>query len=62
MIDTQEGYEVLPATPTPATPTHHDLQNKREREKRDRVQRPERRKRGDNKLEVSEWKNVERID
>lgn len=35
MIDTQIGYEVLPATPTSATPTRHHPQNMKERSKRE---------------------------
>lgn len=59
MIDTQIGYEVLPDTPAPATPTHHDLQNKRERE--ERLSMPTREKKKEGQEVRRGWKSVERI-
>lgn len=50
MIDTQIGYEVLPASPHPGhgNPARPSQQ---ERDRRDGVYRPERRKKLDKKLE-----------
>lgn len=52
VIDTQIGYEVLPATPTPATPTRHHLQNMKERsKKRPSAPTGERKERAEEKFE-----------
>lgn len=58
MIDTQIGYEVLPATLTPAKPTRQHLQNMKERSRTETECREK--ERG---WEVRrEWKSVRRID